>query len=130
MKTLRFVLGDQLTRGVAALADVEAADDVVLMVEVDAETRYVPHHPQKIALVLAAMRHFAAALRAEGLSVDYVALDDPAPENLAKAIEAAVARAEPGIGAIKPLAALAPIPLPGPRADPAEIAGLLREAAL
>ncbi len=46
------------------------------MVEVREEATYVRHHKQKIVLVLAAMRHFAAALRAEGLRVDYVALDD------------------------------------------------------
>ena len=31
-------------------------------VEVHDETTYVPHHRQKIVLVLSAMRHFAAAL--------------------------------------------------------------------
>ena len=39
---------------------------LVVMAEVGAEARYVPHHPQKIALVLAAMRHFAGHLRAAG----------------------------------------------------------------
>ncbi|MEB3088327.1 cryptochrome/photolyase family protein, partial [Parvimonas sp. D4] len=42
------------------------------------ETTYVPHHKKKIAFILAAMRHFARELREEGLSVEYVALDDPA----------------------------------------------------
>jgi adenylate kinase len=46
--------------------------------EVSAETTYVPHHKQKIVLILAAMRHFAAALAAEGIVVDYVRLNDPA----------------------------------------------------
>jgi deoxyribodipyrimidine photolyase-related protein len=32
------------------------------MAEVMAEGTYVPHHPQKIALILSAMRHFAAEL--------------------------------------------------------------------
>ena len=75
MRTLRFLLGDQLTRDLVSLNDL-GADDVVLMVEVAEETTYAPHHKQKIALVLAAMRHFAEELRAEGLAVDYVALDD------------------------------------------------------
>ena len=75
MTTLRFVLGDQLTRAVAALNDI-AAGDVVLMVEVAEETTYVKHHKQKIAFILSAMRHFAEELRAEGLTVDYVKLDD------------------------------------------------------
>jgi deoxyribodipyrimidine photolyase-related protein len=48
------------------------------MVEVHAEATYVPHHRQKIAFILSAMRHFAEELRAEGLVVDYVRLDDPA----------------------------------------------------
>ena len=74
MTTLRFVLGDQLTRDGAALRDI-ASGDVVLMVEVADETTYVKHHKQKIAFILSAMRHFADELRADGLAVDYVRLD-------------------------------------------------------
>ncbi|MHB2167469.1 cryptochrome/photolyase family protein [Alsobacter sp. R-9] len=77
MTTLRLILGDQLTRSVSALHGLDPARDTVLMVEVADETRYVRHHRQKIVLVLSAMRHFAAALRAEGIRVDYVTLDDP-----------------------------------------------------
>ena len=77
MTTLRFILGDQLTRGLSSLNDVKATD-VVLMVEVNEETTYVRHHKQKIAFILAAMRHFAESLRDDGLKVDYVRLDDPA----------------------------------------------------
>lgn len=75
---LRIVLGDQLTRSLATLSDLDRARDVVLMAEVAEETGYVPHHKQKIAFLLSAMRHFAEGLRAEGLTVDYVRLDDPA----------------------------------------------------
>ncbi len=95
-EALRIVLGDQLTRNVASLADLDPERDVVLMAEVRAETTYVRHHKQKIALVLAAMRHFADDLRAEGVRVDYIALDDP--ENagdLPAEIERAAARHEP-----------------------------------
>lgn len=74
---LRVVLGDQLTRSIAGLRDLDLARDVVLMAEVTSETTYVPHHPKKIALLLAAMRHFAASLQAEGVKVRYVRLDDP-----------------------------------------------------
>lgn len=77
MKTLRFVLGDHLSHSVSSLRDL-GADDLVLMVEVDDETTYVKHHRQKIVLVLSAMRHFAEELRASGVPVDYVRLDDPA----------------------------------------------------
>ena len=79
MTTIRLVLGDQLTRGVSSLKDLPYADpsQVVLMVEVRVEATYVPHHRQKVAFILSAMRHFADALRAEGVRVDYVRLDDP-----------------------------------------------------
>jgi deoxyribodipyrimidine photolyase-related protein len=76
VKTLRFVLGDQLD---ASLANLDPSHEVVVMVEVAEETTYVRHHKQKIAFVLAAMRRFAAELRASGVEVDYVKLD--APEN-------------------------------------------------
>ncbi|ACI98028.1 cryptochrome/photolyase family protein [Rhodospirillum centenum] len=75
--TLRFVLGDQLSRGISSLRGLDPAADTVLLAEVAAETEYVPHHPKKIALILAAMRHFSAALRADGVRVDHVRLDDP-----------------------------------------------------
>jgi deoxyribodipyrimidine photolyase-related protein len=71
------VLGDQLTRRVAALTDLDPEHDVVLMVEVRAEATYVRHHKQKIAFLFSAMRHFAAELEAEGIAVDYVRLDAP-----------------------------------------------------
>jgi deoxyribodipyrimidine photolyase-related protein len=50
---------------------------VVLMMEVQEECTYVAHHPQKITLILSAMRHFARALEARGVRVDYIRLDDP-----------------------------------------------------
>jgi deoxyribodipyrimidine photolyase-related protein len=78
VKTLRLILGDQLTRDISALDGLDAARDIVLMVEVAEEATYVRHHRQKIVFILSAMRHFAEALRAEGIAVDYVRLDDPA----------------------------------------------------
>jgi deoxyribodipyrimidine photolyase-related protein len=75
--TLRFILGDQLTRDISALDGLDPARDIVLMAEVAEETTYVPHHRQKIAFILSAMRHFAEELRREGIRVDYVTLDDP-----------------------------------------------------
>ena len=92
MKSLRLVLGDQLSRNLSSLADLDPAEDVVLMAEVMTEASYVPHHRQKIALTFAAMRHFAEALRAESIHVDYVTLDTPTnshslPGELARAVE-------------------------------------------
>ena len=73
---LRLVLGDQLTRSLSSLVDLDPATDVVLMVEVIEEVTYVKHHKRKVAFLFSAMRHFAAALQAEGITVDYVRLDD------------------------------------------------------
>lgn len=76
VKRLILVLGDQLSMDVAALRDADKDADVVVMVEVAEEGSYVAHHPKKIALILAAMRKFAARLRDEGWEVAYSELDD------------------------------------------------------
>ena len=95
--TLRFVLGDQLTRGVSSLCDIDPRRDVVLMVEVRAEATYVRHHKQKIAFLFAAMRHFAAELAAEGIAVDYVRLDQKGNSgSFTGELERAIARHAPG----------------------------------
>lgn len=77
MRSLRLVLGDQLTPSLSALSGLDAAHDVVLMAEVMGEATYVRHHKQKIAFLFSAMRHFAEELRASGITVDYIRLDDP-----------------------------------------------------
>jgi deoxyribodipyrimidine photolyase-related protein len=77
MRTVRLVLGDQLTRDLSALRGLDKTQDVVLMAEVREEGTHVRHHKQKIVLIFSAMRHFAEALREEGIEVDYVRLDDP-----------------------------------------------------
>ncbi|MBB4660060.1 cryptochrome/photolyase family protein [Parvularcula dongshanensis] len=78
MPALRLVLGDQLTRDIPALRGADPARDVVLMAEVWDEATYVRHHKQKIVFLFCAMRSFAESLRAEGFTVRYVTLDDPA----------------------------------------------------
>ena len=75
-RRLALVLGDQLSFDLASLQGLDPAQDVVLLAEVAEEAGHVPHHPQKIALIFSAMRHFAAALRERGLRVQYVRLDD------------------------------------------------------
>lgn len=52
------------------------------MMEVVEEATHVKHHKQKLVLIFSAMRHFAEELRAGGLNVDYVRLDDPANTGL------------------------------------------------
>ena len=76
-RRLALVLGDQLSFDLASLRDLDPTQDAVLLTEVAAETDYVPHHPQKIALLFSAMRHFAEALRQRGWRVYYVTLDAP-----------------------------------------------------
>ncbi|MEL6645884.1 MAG: cryptochrome/photolyase family protein [Pseudomonadota bacterium] len=73
---LILVLGDQLTPTVAALREGDRETDTVVMAEVRAEASYVGHHPQKIALIFAAMRHFAEELRDDGWTVAYTRYDD------------------------------------------------------
>ncbi len=65
------ILGDQLSRNLATLRDLNPAQDRVVMAEVAAEASYVPHNRHKIALIFSAMRHFRDALRADGLAVTY-----------------------------------------------------------
>lgn len=74
---LVLILGDQLTPDIAALKAADPARDIVVMAEVRAEGTYAPHHPQKIALILTAMRKFAVQLRGAGWQVAYSRLDDP-----------------------------------------------------
>jgi deoxyribodipyrimidine photolyase-related protein len=94
--TLRLVLGDQLTRSLASLGDIDPARDTVLLVEVHDEATYVRHHKQKIAFLFSAMRHFAAELAGQGLRVDYVRLDDPGNTgSFGGELERAIARHRP-----------------------------------
>lgn len=91
---LILILGDQLSPRVSSLAGADPRRDVVLMAEVLAEARYVDHHKQKLALVFAAMRHFAEELRAAGWRVDYRRLGEGLPD-LETALEQAIARHDP-----------------------------------
>ena len=76
MKKLCLILGDQLSDQLSSLKSLNP-DDEILMAEVYAEASYVKHHPQKIALIFSAMRHFAEQLIQQGYTVNYYTLDDP-----------------------------------------------------
>lgn len=96
MSRLVLLLGDQLTRSISALDGFDPARDRILMAEVVSEATYVRHHKQKLVMVFAAMRHFAEALRAEGLAVDYWQIGDAGnPGSLDAALRDAVARHQP-----------------------------------
>ncbi len=69
------ILGDQLTVDNPALPELDRARDRVLMIEAPGEAAYVWSHKARIALFLAAMRHFASGLRRRGYALDYIELD-------------------------------------------------------
>ncbi len=75
MARLGLIFGDQLNRDHALLEQLDPDQDRLLMGELVDEASYVPHHGQKIALIFAAMRHFAAELADAGWQVDYHRLD-------------------------------------------------------
>ncbi|UWQ57955.1 cryptochrome/photolyase family protein [Leisingera caerulea] len=76
-RSLILILGDQLSRNIAALKRADPDRDIVLMAEVAEEAGYVQHHKKKIAFLFSAMRHFATELKEDGWQVHYVRLDDP-----------------------------------------------------
>lgn len=76
LRQLVLVLGDQLDERSTALDGFDARHDVVWMVEVGEESTHVWSHKARIALFLAAMRHFRDALRCRGFTVHYRRLDD------------------------------------------------------
>ena len=65
-----WVLGDQLNRSIASLADRRPGDCRVLFVISAHKVDSKRWHAQRLHLVLSAMEHFAAELRAEGFAVD------------------------------------------------------------
>ncbi len=75
-KTLRLVLGDQLSHDISSLQDANAQNDIILMCEVWDEATYVKHHKKKIAFLFSAMRHFAQELKEKSFAVIYTKLND------------------------------------------------------
>jgi deoxyribodipyrimidine photolyase-related protein len=96
LRTLVVVLGDQLDLEAAAFDGFDPAQDAVWMAEVDEESTHVWSSKQRIALFLAAMRHFAQALQAAGRPLHYRRLDDPGNRgSLAAELQAALAMLAP-----------------------------------
>ena len=75
MGCLRLILNDQLSSSITSLSDM-LPDDVIVACEVMEEFTLVPHHPKKIAFLLASMRHFVADLADLGHTVYHVKLTD------------------------------------------------------
>ncbi|MEB3236346.1 MAG: cryptochrome/photolyase family protein [Candidatus Sericytochromatia bacterium] len=96
MRNLVIVLGDQLDHASAAFDGFDPAQDVVWMAEVREESDHVPSGKPRIAMFLAAMRHFAADLGARGWTVDYRRLDEPdASPTLTHALEETLQTRQP-----------------------------------
>jgi deoxyribodipyrimidine photolyase-related protein len=96
LRTLVIVLGDQLDLEASAFDGFDPAQDAVWMAEVDEESTHVWSSKQRIALFLAAMRHFAQALRAAGRVLHYTRLDEPGNRgSLAAELQAALSRLAP-----------------------------------
>ncbi|API86211.1 cryptochrome/photolyase family protein [Francisella uliginis] len=77
MRTLRLILGDQLSQSISSLRDCDKANDIVMMCEVMKEASYVKHHKKKLVYIFSAMRHFALQLHKLDYKVCYTKLDDP-----------------------------------------------------
>ncbi|HEY9173345.1 MAG TPA: cryptochrome/photolyase family protein [Verrucomicrobiae bacterium] len=75
-RNLVLVLGDQLDERSSAFDGFDAQTDAVWMAEVDEESTHIWSHQARIAMFLAAMRHFRETLRIRGIRVFYRQLDD------------------------------------------------------
>ena len=96
LRTLVVVLGDQLDLQAAAFDGFDPAQDAVWMTEASEESTHVWSSKQRIAIFLAAMRHFAQALRAAGRPLHYTRLDDPGNRGtLAAELQAALTKLAP-----------------------------------
>ena len=93
---LVLVLGDQLETKSAAFDGFDPVLDAVWMAEVAEESTHVWSHKTRIALFLAAMRHFRDGLRERGFAVHYRALEDTAAAGtLAEELLATASRLTP-----------------------------------
>jgi len=85
LRNLVLVLGDQLNEDSSAFDGFEAKRDAVWMAEVREESTHAWSHKVRIAVFLAAMRHFRSALEERGIRVHYRNLDDAGNLNSFKA---------------------------------------------
>lgn len=97
VRHLLLVLGDQLDGTSGLLQDADAARDRVWMAEVAGEATHVWSHKARIALFLAAMRHFRAMLVEQGLDVAYHALETHDRGRLGELLEQDLKRLRPSL---------------------------------
>jgi deoxyribodipyrimidine photolyase-related protein len=96
IRALLIVLGDQLDRRSSVFDGFDASQDMVWMAEAEEESTHVWSSKQRIALFLAAMRHFCGELRDEGIRVDYTRLDGAPARSLAEQLVESIERLGPG----------------------------------
>jgi len=96
LRNLILVLGDQLTLDNPALDGFDPGLDRVLMIEAPGEGRHIWSHKARIALFLAAMRHFAEAVRAHEWPLTYVRLGDTSEPALVDRLRRQVEHHRPG----------------------------------
>ena len=95
VRNLILVLGDQLDIDSTVFADFDPGHDAVWMAEVAHESDQVWSTKARIAMFLAAMRHFRDALRERGWRVEYRTLDTHAHRTLDDALAADLASLQP-----------------------------------
>ena len=96
LRHLVIVLGDQLDLDAAGFDGFDVATDAVWMAEVAEESTHVWSSKPRTALFLAAMRHFALALRDARRPLHYTRLDDAGNAGmLAAQLQADIARLRP-----------------------------------
>ena len=88
IRRLVLILGDQLDPNHPLVRELNPERDRVFMAEVREEATHVWSHKARIALFLAAMRHFRDHLRSRGITVQYLALDRHTYVSLATALAA------------------------------------------
>ena len=124
LRSLIVVLGDQLDLDAAAFDGFDAALDAVWMAEVAEESTHVGSSKPRTVMFLAAMRHFARAVKGAGRALHYTRLETPGNHgSLGAQLQADIARLQPArlvmtapgdwrvLEAIKAVAALSHVPL-------------------
>jgi deoxyribodipyrimidine photolyase-related protein len=103
VRNMVLILGDQLDADSTVFDDFDPERDVVWMAEVAHEAEHVWSTKARIAMFLAAMRHFRDALRARGWRVEYRALDQHPHPTLEAALAADLNTLKPEtVIAVKP----------------------------
>jgi deoxyribodipyrimidine photolyase-related protein len=95
MRHLIVVLGDQLSHASVAFDGFDATQDRVWMAEVREESEHVPSTRMRTAIFLSAMRHFAQALTARGVPLDYLKLGTHGFPSIDSALAHALSRHRP-----------------------------------